>query len=751
MGKGRTMIFRNIISRVLSLFLCLVFTLNSTVFASDLLYSKPYQSLFYDSSDDASSINYCGPGYDSGAIGSLSEIVDASNIRACFNFKKSYLHFDSEPNENENRELILSDSRVCDCLRELGKKYTPLEQAMNSGSQKKMNLDELEDKYKKNVDRAIKEAGKLMFDASIICKGEVRCSTLYFQEPENLSKAAPTQRNKLMDQYKQQSKLEGEKHFTTLTEEQPLKPGQCVSAREFMAYNQKISLEKISDEIKNIDVNNFKPEDWDFIQIRKKYDQLMVKSAVEKIESKKEIESLKNKLIFLDSNPLIKNYFIMQTKQENANSDNMKDVPPTFSTISLATGSALASLFPKDKATGPYRLSGPTLFLTDPEIKTKRGELLSLLKDYVKDPQSSTGPQVCDISGSCMNRLVSEDKFEDFSKNLVKFFHDPAVGRAVIEQSRQFMDYTLSRNISDDIPFEQRSLVTSFINEYRDPSNPNQEMSPDSCNADSFDEVDCPRIYGGYCKKVDSVRHRIFLGRAEGIVDNLDDRLNDNFETNIDLNPTFKKFNEEMCNTKYALKRNQSLSFNEYRTKNCSSKDKKLADCRKEYNNKLSNPSEDQKNFYKFTKYFSKIPPLSLKDLRKQNEINNNSPGDPWAAFRRSWDLPESTSEWYQNGGSSDGSYSERSTNLDYVEPFGESSSSSDKQASNSANQSSNNFNFTPDYSSTAVAEAGFDDKKSDKQKVENFSDEKKKELLNDWQKEFDDWKKEKIFLNQVK
>jgi hypothetical protein len=51
---------------------------------------------------------------------------------------------------------------------------------------------------------------------------------------------------------------------------------------------------------------------------------------------------------------------------------------------------------------------------------------------------------------------------------------------------------------------------------------------------------------------------------------------------------------------------------------------------------------------------------------------------------------------------------------------------------------------FVPDYSILSPGDSVAQQKASEKQKIENMSDERKKSLLNDWENEYDEWKKSK-------
>jgi len=678
-----------------------------------------------------------------GSTGSLpSDISNLNNVleyQSCFaNKKKSFASFiEKQPTSQENLELIYGDIGICNCLRDKAVKNPSLgvELARGARPSDETKLDSLPKNYENNLNNAIQENGKFLFDASMICQGDEKCLGLWVskntlhnavKEKSNidsllgttgLEKIDPNQEKarEMYEKYydkasKDKIKEEGNAYAQSLLEETPPVEGQCVLGREFIAFKQKESFEEVSQSLSQLDLNNFNPDEWDFRKLKRKYDSLMTNSPEFKKANEEEINSLKNKLIFLNYNPLVKTFLTIDPRSD----EEIKKIPPGFAS---RTGIK------------------PEFFLAE-NVKNRKTELLRILKSYA-GPQKS----VCTANDqkSCMDNVLKNKNLKEFNTSLKDFFLRADNGKVAKIQSHQLAKDLLfqHRPVNDNnLPLTQEAIVSAYLKE-----NPGKD--PDRCASFGVDN-DCPEIYGGYCKKLDLVRPKIFLGIKEPIADDLDLKLENSFNPNIKTNPEFLSFNKRMCDSKFQTKNKESVSFNEYKVKDC--KQQNLIECRtqffqKKVKGKLPDDVDHMMTFLKRAnvKFYSRVKETIL-NIRSSSSGGGDNNSD-WESVRSSQHLSEISENDYFGF---DNSIDEKLKPLNDEPLPSEITKDAGKMDPTKDDSAQAPFSFNPDYSASSSVAPSLDDKKSDKQKIENMTDEKKKNLLSDWENEYEDWRKSK-------
>ncbi len=672
----------------------------------------------------------------------MTNVNDVLEIQSCFNNKESYAWSSRgmQPTPEENLRFIYGDIDICNCLRDKAIKNPILGQLLARGAKPsdKTKLDSLPKNYEKNFNNAIQENGKVLFDASIICQENVQCLELWISKSpvhalfNEQSKSSPLISNseseksdvneearKIYEKYydnesRDKIKNEGNKFAQSLLEESAPAEGQCVFGREFIAFKQKESFEKVSKALSDLDLNNFNPEDWDFRKLMAKYNSLMANSPSFKEKNKEQIELLKNKMIFLNYNPMVKTFLTIDPIS-NEELNSKKNVSNQF-----ASRRGVTQDF--------YELE---------KLNKKKIELLGTLKSYVGT--SKTG---CSIHG-CLGNVLDEKKLKQFNNSLKDFFIRPDIGRATKWQSNRLAKDLLfqHRSVSDnDLPLTQQAIVEAHLQDH-------PGMHPDDCSSKGADIKSCPEIYGGYCKKIDSIKSKVFVGVKDSVPDDLEMILTNSFNTDIKTNPDFHAFNKKICDSKFKIKNKSEITFNEYKASHC--KKSTMIECRSEFFvKKVKDPlTSDIKNFITFQKGAKLSFTKNVAEMlsRSHNSISGDGGGSSleWMNVRNEEGLSEISKDDYF----AYDEVSEENFILDGSSPIGpakEDGTFADQKNPSKEDPAQAPFTFNPDYSAASSSASSIDDKKTDKQKIENMTDDKKKNLLSDLENDYEDWRKTK-------
>jgi hypothetical protein len=740
--------FRNFISRVLCLYLIGIQT--SFAFATS---SRDWQfnRLL---NDKENLIGACEINNTSEELIPFLNVTETMEFNSCFKNKSSFSMLGQDYDGAKNLELLKGDLNICNCLDEKAQKNENLAQALKKGSVAKIDVSKIPEKIQENYESAIQENGKMVFDASLMCnqsyKNDSTCISLFFSDNvkgffsrkkqilSDVSKSLELrtgqpihqrandtldieseefeQRKKIYEDYKNKmnstGRVDAEKYAQSLIGEQPLKPGQCVTGREFIAFNQKKSFENVASELASLDLGNFNTEDWDYRKLRKKYDYLMSQSPNDKKNQKTEIDKIKNKLIFLNYNPLVKTFLTIDPLAD----DKIEE---------------LANTLHNNRAGVPFN------FYKKDNILNKKKDLLSVLKSYALGNQTG----VCTIDNTdCMGNVTNPQKLDEFNKSLRDFFVRQDIGRATKKQSTDLSYEILFKKNEENnntLPLTQRALYVSYMKDFPD-------MNPDECAGGGVNPERCPLIYGGYCKKIKSIEGRITSSIQDSVPDELDTILKNSFNPDISTNGDLQAFNKEVCEKKIKIDKNQSISFNDYKKSNCSDID--LNNCFNAYYSKAKAYSTTEiQNFVSFQKS-ANLKGISnssevFKTASKKSSDSKYDDWDDWNKVRDNYNLSRIAND--------------QSTTLDLsptkksifdssgIVPQDESTVKKDDSSGNMSNPGQ--MPFIPDYSISSPGDSVAQDKDSEKQKIENMTDERKKSLLNDWENEYDEWKKSKM------
>jgi hypothetical protein len=724
--------FRNFISRVLCLYLIGL--------PSSYAYTTNYFDWrFVNYTKDKDNLFYCPVESDQTGMSSILNVAESVEFDTCFKKRNSFTEkLDKTLTADEDLSLIGSDLEACKCLEAKASKNKTLADILEKGSETKVDSSKIPVQIRENYKDAVQENGKVVFDASIICGGDKDCTKLFVsnnvqnilnQKEKDFAQSQKNDKSPhrlitstslflnvanyfqdLTPMYldiarksKNDVKVDAQKYSQSLIEEQALAPGQCVSGREFIAFSQKKSFEDIAGDLASLDLNHFDPSEWDFKKLREKYDALISESPSEKLNNKGKIDKIKNKLIFLNYNPLVKTFFTIDPMSDNSNANPRDGVPPEF-----------------------YK---------EDNVLKKKKELLSVLKNFAIG--NSDG--VCSING-CMSNVTNQKKLESFNKSLFDFFVRPDIGRATKKQSDNLtydILFKKDQKKKSDLPLSQRAIVQSYMNDFPD-------RNPDDCGANGVD-VKCALIFGGYCKKINSIKHKIYVGIPDSMPDDLDARLENSFNPDIKTNLDLKAFNKETCDKNLKFD-NSEMSFNNYMKSNCIHSS--LVDCRSEFFKRTKNASsEDVKNFIVFQENASlkgvSNPSDVIKTAYKINSDTEYNDWDDWNEVRENNDLSRISGNGF--GLIGDMPLPKRK-DLDpsVILPQDGASSSLKKDDPMAGDSLAGKTPFVPDYSILSPGNSVAQQKASEKQKIENMSNERKKSLLNDWENEYDEWKKSK-------
>ena len=271
-------------------------------------------------------------------------------------------------------------------------------------------------------------------------------------------------------------------------------PGQCMSAREYLAYAQLPSDNLLKEKIKNTSLDNFDESGWNHFELLSQYDEQM--SLSDQKKNKNKIMELKAKLTFLNRNPMIKTFLAADTdmdlveKNKNITYEKKREIQEKLSSLN---GS----------------------------LPGKKKELLKILKEFVTNKSS-------------MNEVPN------YQKKLTSFFVKPDVGD-LIEIEFEKQEYKKMLMIKDQKNFRprnnlsHRSVVDSFIAK-------TGLGNPNDCNSEKADIKDCVNIYSRYCQELDKTMEEVSrTDRNPVFVDDLRERTMNDFNTNFNTNSDFIK------------------------------------------------------------------------------------------------------------------------------------------------------------------------------------------------------------------
>jgi hypothetical protein len=616
-----------------------------------------------------------------GGMGSLSHIFEALDEGSCFEKRLSYTR--SGNDKSKQQELLQSDQSACSCLR------NHVNQSVREFMEGK-DSSELKKSVAKNELHSILD-GILLHSFHVLGGGGYRQYSSNF--------------------YKKDS-IHYDLNQDLLKDQAPYPAGQCLSPRAFLILNSrpKESVQKALEE------PEFVAKNWNYRDLISRYDFFMNMPVQERNKSAEEIQELKEKLIFLNRNPLVK-----------------------------------------------YALGAPDV---DDQTKKNIYATIQLLRN-----------DDCDqLGSSCSNK---------FNKDLGGILGSEKVLKSVRAEAEADHKDRSERKSKKSSPVEPWGNVTQekLVEQFR--ANFGWNKSPDECESgltDQKDKQECLEIFKSYCKVVDT--YGPYIGKVgqsskvsvdERVVDNLEELIANDVNPDFKTNKEFKNLNEELCGERKArIATQKTKNFDDFKNEYCKDEDKSVSPCDLKssasyarlfhlwkqsypytpnsavrFDTKAINGrrySDWENSYTRIAEEVSSIPEASSRDIldakvyvRKpvdkltlRSDFNLAQKNAAMKAQQRGID-PSVLAD--RPGDKSDSNYIQSSSNTEstratynpqasFAEPFSEMTQNFFQPSTGTISQN-NVLQPNP-------------------QKVEEMNEERKQELLEDWQKDYDSWKKGK-------
>lgn len=310
-----------------------------------------------------------------------------------------------------------------------------------------------------------------------------------------------------------------------LLTETKLAEGQCVSAREYLAYKQIPSPK--STFYSALTSKEYHPTDWNYNILQGQLKALETGSKDEVASRNSNIRQVRERMEFLNRNPMFKNFFMVSlaTNDEYYKSANITD---------------------EEKAK----------IINNPgwtNLDAKKQELFNIIKG---------------LNPSDKNNVAA------FRQKATDFFIRPEVGYLTNLEVQKSM-YREFENLKNPInlmpaklPSTQKELEAKFAENTK-------YISPGECNKGGANVEKCVDSYSAYCKLLNDSEVQMYSNDtgAENLAADVTFENMDNFDPNISTNPDFKKFNDRICNSRRLARApgaNPSQTFFEFKKNYCS-------------------------------------------------------------------------------------------------------------------------------------------------------------------------------------
>ena len=631
--------------------------------------------------------------------------------------KKSPL---DEAKVSSEAQLLKNDHEICQCLRDPNRtKLESIRQLMMAGSIILQDEDSEENRieiFKDNV-RALQVELKQQRDglgfSAYAMSQDTKFTNAYLQPSTATSDIAHTapltsclngvckldggRHNQVDDQDKEIQKIISkfnvpENVDDALFKDKVFHPDQCISAREYLAFTQLPSDNLLKEKIKKTSLDSFDENGWNHFELLNQYDQQM--SLSDQKKNKNKIMELKAKLIFLNRNPMIKTLLAADTdmslveKNKNISGDKKREIQRKFSSLN---GS----------------------------LPSMKKELLKILKEFVKNKNSMSG-------------------VSDYQKKLKRFFVKPVVGE-LIEIEFEKQEYKKMSMIKDPENFRPRnnlshkSVVDRFIAK-------TGLGNPNDCNSEKLEIMDCVNIYSRYCKVLD--KSMVQVSRAErnpAFVDDLRESTMNDFNPDFNTNSDFKRYNNLICGMKRSKSsnKNDSIDFFTYKyrkcrlriTGDCDNSPESLIALRKKFvkeYDQINSLNKGLSNIENLDDFLANQDLKPIKDVKVPSKTDFRKrlgKGFALIDIADSWGIPSQESVV--------------STNVVKADP-NESPSNRASLDNGAVEREFYNYqNTTP-----LAAKGQSTDFNGDK--IEKMTETGRKNLLNEWETQYDDWKKSK-------
>lgn len=477
----------------------------------------------------------------------------------------------------------------------------------------------------------------------------------------------------------------------------PYPDGQCFSPRHYFQFKQRpnnIVKQGLSEG------TQFKESDWNYKLLQVRYQELMALSPSDRERKTREIVVVKEKLKFLSRNPLIK----------------------------YAFGS------------------------TDTSDKFMASKM-----NVLKAMNLLNNPECQSLSSDCSKQ---------YNEALTQVFHGEGVMKAIREEARADHDARVEARRKKDLmttkgDVTQRSIVNQFMANYG-------LKSPDVCEPDSPNRIECLEIYSGYCKTLDNYKDDIsnMSNRKMDpkILDDLDQEISNEMNPDIATNEGFRRFNQRHCGIPRKNDDGKESTFEQFVTNYCT--DSKNEGCKKGSADDYFKLRSKWAELYPDNRAIARTSGADASEDEAVQRFNNGGGGVAEASAatadnaKRNMGQEQSEDALAQQardqadrrdrsriagffgGGDKSGDkgdekpfmvgWGQAVANTMGATPTQDYSSSFDDAPIMNYN---NSYITPPTQTTQAVAEVP---------KVEQMSEAQRQEMLGQWQKEYDSWKKEK-------
>ncbi len=683
------------------------------------------------------------------AFQDLTQIENITNVNVCYQNKRSW-QIPVEGEKLSERDLLESDKAVCECLRSKTQ-FTLFQNILNTEtpnlpSFSAGNSFENFERHLRTVREKIsKRHDMISLQASLVFNGNVRFAGEYASNLQPLEMRPLLSVVNLNDSKKSKEKIRSEERTELASkisaelvkfraERHPPNmnlyiekkfasaPQQCLGFREFI--NHRI-LPPTVDEDPGLFKGPFQPKDWNYKSLKSLYKTYMGMDQEKRLERKKEIELIKKKMFFLDTNPMVKN--IIAASEHLPDFLKNESVPELDRTLVGTKFNAIDSAF-----NPPVKV-----------INKIQNDLFSILKDFSTEK---------DDAGSYRNKLsnfFANDDIRDLN-SLMTVIEDTS-DHAHLETEEALLPPDMFRPEN----LTQKAIEEEFIRS-------TGLSSPSACAGRDAEIVTCAETYAGYCRTidmaVDSIRQMDngdVPSSGTAILNDHDSRLKELLEPDILKNTAFRDMNEAVCNTsrkKIGDTRSNSSgkTFFQYKDEYCASR-ANASECA------LASPEDFEKiRLAYFSEYEESVDPkkskvsdssvLALNETTKKAPVSSIASEDAKNMFRPTpsgffAEMRSRNPELFGTGAMVPNSATQKSVRFS-----GTAQVLSNLSAAMGGNNEAdalmgNQFNF-----SGAALGGGVQvpSQVAEIPRVENMPRSEREELLEDWKKEMEEWKEKK-------
>lgn len=498
---------------------------------------------------------------------------------------------------------------------------------------------------------------------------------------------------------KQYTTLNFEANFSLVSDKESLPPGQCLHPKMYLAKRQ------MPNEFIRSALNRpFVEHEWDFRSLEGRYQQLMKMSLVSRLEHKAEIQHIKEKLKYLNRNPVLKYAFAIDGKDYN-------------------------------------------------EASKLKLDLFRVIQGNLQDPMCEPGSQCYTKYRNSVSKLL-------FRPELVTPIRKVAREDVINRARRKNLQNTSGKMSGEPTP---KSVISEFKQKFNLPG-------PEECSKQNRDDLKCIQIFGGYCKTLDN-----YAAEIEGLTsdashsavyDDIDAQMENDFNIDLAKNEDYRRANDEYCNTS----RKQNLlsfggpsqaTFNEFIDHVC--KDKKFAGCeRRTVRDMALLRTEYEKSYSGGKSHRSALGNVgfSLECLQslaqsqsdefglsdglgqpEQMNLNNKELTDQQLAALLGSAVDRGDSGLAEFRLDTTVELSAESNERPFMTDFGQ--ALANNMASSQSFSSDPYYEELPVYSSSYVSPTTSTAAvPTETPKIEEMPEEKRRELLSDWQSEYEEWRR---------